>query len=317
MNLKKRFAYAGMAAALALSLTTPTFAANANNVVGNGVGAGAPMTGGKGGETIISIFETDVDPSNVSFEVPLYVTLAVVETGTNPKVVAPTSGYYIKNTGVVTDTETPASIGVTAMYIASLGEWEMSAAAPAANSGRKIQLTFTAKPNTLTGAETADITMPLIDLDKGKWGSVDVKANNSIFTKDDGAGGKYYRPIKPSFEKKGAATTAKDLHQELNITIAGAVDPNYSINKTTTAAGDAKAVPQFRVTYVVSALDANGKPIGNAYVGNDYGPAPDFAMLENGNVPVSRYYDKNNATGADGEKVNDPIKGSTGITTKP
>ena len=53
-----------------------------------------------------------------------------------------------------------------------------------------------------------------------------------------------------------------DRAVESSLLLAGKVDG-------TKITADVKATPQFKVTYTVSALDENGQPIGNTYVGDN------------------------------------------------
>lgn len=280
MKLKNRIKYAGMAAALALSLTMPTFAAA--GVTPNNPNPYDYKQSAKGSDTIISVYETEVHTGNLSVEVPLYLTLAVVKeaTATSPSLVTP-GNYYIKNTSQNGDKTGDASyaIGITGVHIDSMsGGWELAAYNPGqgghlgagTGNAKTMTLNFTATPweNKAGGgwdpaAATATFDFPAVAT--GQSFSIDTfdKGNNNLFSTGTANGAnKTYRPIPPS--------------EALAINIEGGVASGYSLQM----AGQA-AVPQFRVTYTVSALDDDNQPIGAPYAGQIYGPFPNNGLLVN------------------------------------
>ncbi len=69
-------------------------------------------------DTIISVFETKVDPGKVSYEVPLYVTLAVVADGGQTKVLCPSPEvYYIENTSPTRPDGRDTEVAVTRVTV--------------------------------------------------------------------------------------------------------------------------------------------------------------------------------------------------------
>lgn len=302
MKLKNRIKYAGMAAALALSLTTPTFAAA--GVTNKDPGPYDHTQSAKGGDTIVSIYETKIHTGNLSVEVPLYLTMAVVKADTDPHpTLVPPTNYYIKNTSTEADGTTAASypIGITGVHIDSVngGSWILQGYKKTRDDGTGQQIddpqrgagtgNATSKIMTLSfsgklwdktangwGATTAQFDFPalglgqsnsvstfLYDMD-GSGGDAD-NADANLFATPTGnpADDPVYNPI-PAGKK-------------LDIVIDGGVASAYE----PTQQGQ-PAVPQFRVTYTVSALDpATNKPIGAPYAGKIYGPYPDHGLLDN------------------------------------
>lgn len=277
MKLKNRIKYAGMAAALALSLTMPTFAAA--GVTENKTPPYDYKQSAKGSDTIISVYETEVHTGNLSVEVPLYLTLAVVkEAGSNPELVTP-GNYYIKNTskaGNGVDDATYA-IGITGVHIDSMsGGWELSTynagqagtLGAGTGTGKLMTLNFTATPwETKAGggwqAAAAASTFDFPAVATGQSFSIDTftKGTNLFSTGTANGGKNTYCPIPPS--------------EALAIDINGGVASGYTLQ----AAGLA-AVPQFRVTYTVSALDGDNRAIGAPYAGPIYGPFPNAGLLD-------------------------------------
>lgn len=85
--------------------------------------------------TTFGIMEAAQDPTNVQFEVPLYVTMAVVSGEAN---VRTPQGYNITNRAAAGG----YSIGVTSMSIESIGTWTTVATAAAVDSATKIFLSI-------------------------------------------------------------------------------------------------------------------------------------------------------------------------------
>lgn len=280
MNLKNRIKYAGMAAALALSLTTPTFAAGVTN------GTTPFDPNGKGGDTIISIYESKVDTGNLSVEVPLYLTLAVVSEdpdGTNAKLLAP-KNYHIANTSKKSDGTTQASypIAVTGVYIDRMGDWNLKTYnfngtdnGAGAGNGKDMTLRFSGKAWKFgAGAFTQETTatsfdFPEVDNTKPNVGIAIENYDESPFYDATGA---RYKGINPG--------------ESLDIEINGGVATGYQVQGN----GAGAAAPQFRVTYTVCALDpATGDAIGTPYAGNSFGPFPHDGLLEAGDKQNSNF----------------------------
>ena len=270
MKLKNRIKYAGMAAALALSLTMPTFAAA--GVTENKNPPYDYKQSAKGSDTIISVYETTVNTGNLSVEVPLYLTLAVVKEGGNdPELVTP-GNYYIKNTSKAGNGVDDAdyAIGITGVHIDSMsGGWELINYGSTPSGDNKIMtLNFTGTPWEKDGAggwqaAGAASTFGFPAVATGQSFSIDTftKGTNLFSTGTAHNGKNTYCPIPPS--------------EALAIDIDGEVPTAYTLK----AAGSA-AVPQFRVTYTVSALDDNNQAIGAPYAGPIYGPFPNAGLLD-------------------------------------
>lgn len=270
MKLKNRIKYAGMAAALALSLTTSTFAAA--GVTENNPAPYDRKNSAKGGDTIISVYETTVNTGNLSVEVPLYLTLAVVKEGGGDAKLVPPGNYYIKNTSKNGDKSADATyaIGVTGVHIDSMsGGWILlNYGSVPSGDVQQMTLNFTGTPWEDDGAggwqpagATSTFGFPAVG--QGKSYSVDTfRMGGNLFSTGTANGtNNTYNPIPPQ--------------EALAITIDGKVPAAYSLK----AAGQ-PAVPQFRVTYTVSALDDDNQPIGAPYAGKIYGPYPNAGLLD-------------------------------------
>lgn len=263
MNLKKRAMYAGMAAALALSLAMPSFATGVTEI-----DPGPYKAGGKGGDTIISVYETNVNTKNLSVEVPLYLTLAVVKEATgNPTVVAPDT-YGIKNTSKAGNGGTPTFyVGIAGVHIDSLsGGWVLEEYGAGDVTGgatdKKMALNFSGKMwKEDEGDFTGDaVTFPFPAVADGKSYSVNTKT---------------YKNGANLFYKNTYNAIGPDVF--MPITVEGKVNTSYTLQKAATDA----AVPQFRVTYTVCAVDADGNLVSALpYAGPNYGPFPDDGLLE-------------------------------------
>lgn len=218
MIYKKKLLSAVLAATTVMGLAVPAMAADptANEIEANA-------------DTTIAIFNTTVDPTNVSFEVPLYVTLAAVTN--KPDVVVP-DNYGITNTSDGGDV--PNGIGVTAMSFSKL-------------TGSTFNTTQDSTVASLTDIRLSigNVLMPVMNAPGTK--AVD-------FTKKDNTGGEvaFITSNKP---------TKIDAGKTLELPIKGLVQ--------NAARSDQNAVAQFKVTYVISALNAAGDPIGAIYAGND------------------------------------------------
>lgn len=290
MNLKKRFAYAGMAAALALSLTVPTFAAN--------------VPAGKGGNTIIGVIETNVNATNLSVEIPLYLTLAVVQPagGGAPTLAAPSKGtYYIKNTSDSGNSDaTEYDIGVTAVFVDTIqnGTWKLdtySATGTDKGAGttdkdgansKIMTLNFTGSMKDAAGTETAigannTFALPTLhDAGNSAW-------LNSTGSFTDAGGANLFATAQDTFRPIAAG-------ESMILDIDGGVNSSYTVN---VGANGTNAVAQFRVTYLVSALDKTShKAIGAPYAGDLWGAAPHGAQYATEADAGKSYFDPNNWT---------------------
>lgn len=183
------------------------------------------------GHTTFSIVESTLDPTNVSFTVPLFVTMAVVDGSTDVKV---PSNYEITNTskgsGTGVDAIPALDIAVTAMTFEKLA---------------------TSTYNTVaSGGGAKDIALSI--------GGLMMPALNSV------------------------GTVAVDVTSGANAFFNGtdkytqiAADESINLPLVATLGAapedldNAKAVPQFKVKYVVSAVDAATGNLLPVYAGDD------------------------------------------------
>lgn len=192
--------------------------------------------------TTIGIMEAAEKVGQASFEVPLYVTTAAIKG--QAELMCP-EGYDIKNTAKDPDAH---DIGVLSVTVQKIGTWDI-VATPAKNTDVKLVI--------------GDLVLPEVNNTK--------KSNTVTFLADDYAGGKnaFYDQ---DAGKLVAIKKGETLAQAGNQIAPG--DANYKgleITGTVQAVErtNKKATAQFKVTYVVSALDDNGVPIGNTYVGDN------------------------------------------------
>lgn len=143
-----------LAAALTLSLATTSLAAN---IPGTGGGVGPTDAEREANsDTTISIMQAKVDPSNVSFTVPLYVTMAVVDNDAAVKVPA---NYAIANT---TPSDLGAAehtnIGVTAMSFEKLTDSTFNTVADAASVSADTDIHLTIGGMDMPALSTATVS---------------------------------------------------------------------------------------------------------------------------------------------------------------
>lgn len=222
MTNKKKLLSAVLAVATVMGLAIPAMAADptATEIEANA-------------DTTIAIFDTEIDPTNVSFEVPLYVTMAAVTSKVD--VVVP-DNYGITNTSDVGDV--PYGIGVTAMSFTKLKDSTFNTTHTASGSIQSL---------TDIRLSIGNVLMPVMTTPGTKV--VD-------FTKKDDTLGDV------AFIDKGTSKPAKiEAGKTLELPLKGAVQSATRTNGDTVA--------QFKVSYVISALDNKGDPIGAIYAGND------------------------------------------------
>ena len=218
MTNKKKLLSAALAVTTVMGLAVPAMAADPTE---KEIEANS--------DTTIAIFETEIDPTNVSFEVPLYVTLAAVNNQTN--VVVP-DNYGITNTS--DGGEVTHGIGVTAMEFTKLeGSTFSTVQESSVTSQYNIRLSI------------GNVLMPAMS-------AAGTKAVDFSKKDDDGSEVAFITSTKPTKIEAG---------KTLDLPIKG------TVQSATRTSGD--AVAQFKVTYIVSALDAAGDPIGAPYAGND------------------------------------------------
>lgn len=200
------------------------------------------------GHTTFSLIEAKQDPSNISFSVPLYVTMAVTKNAADAAV---PSNYFIANTskfsGVTPAGETPFDIAVVRMRFTKLeGSTYSTVAGPEVSGEGNILF------------QIGRVTMPA--LSEAGTRDVALRTENSQFLEDSSPGG-----CAASNWKKIPAEPGGDALNPANVLALDllgkvAADPNLS---------DHAAAAQFRVQYTVSALDDKGEPLGRVYKGDD------------------------------------------------
>ena len=198
--------------------------------------------------TTIGIMEAAEKVGQASFEVPLYVTTAAISNET--KLMCP-EGYDIKNTSKGDDAHEIGVLSVTVEKISKeAGSWNI-----------------VANPTEMT-----DVKLVIGDLVLPEVNSTTMKSTVDIRTNTVGQNSIFYGKTKGKDTKVTAIPTGKTLSEAAGGPAVG--DANYKgLSITGTVASktrtNKKVAAQFRVTYVVSALDTAGEPIGNTYVGDD------------------------------------------------
>ena len=190
----------------------------------------------KGDEhTTIGIMESTTNVGQASFEVPLYVTTAAISNQT--ALVCP-EGYDITNTA---GTNGGRAIGVVRVSVEKLGTWNLVSATPSGQYDVKMTI--------------GDLTLPAVSAqNEVKTVNIATEGQNSVFY-DNGKSKLQAIPSGKSLSVAAGGTDGKGLH------ITGEVK---SVTRT-----NQKAAAQFRIRYVISALDDAGDPIGSTYVGDN------------------------------------------------
>ena len=193
--------------------------------------------------TTIGIMEAEKPVGQASFEVPLYVTTAAIKG--QAALMCP-EGYDIRNTAKDPDAH---DIGVISVKVERVGTWNTVSTTP--NDKYDVKLVI------------GDLVLPEVNAQK---------TTNTVDFINNYTGGKNAFYGQTTENKVTAIKKGETLAQAGNQIAPGSA--NYkglditgevqAVNRT-----NVKAAAQFRVTYVVSALDANGDPIGNTYVGDD------------------------------------------------
>lgn len=234
-----------LAAALALSLSATALAA----VPTPGAGGGNPPTDDEikaNSDTTVSIMQTTQKNPNISYTVPLYVTLAVVS---NDGVVKVPDNYKFTNTtppDTPGDTNTVPKIAVTNMSFEKLKD-----------TGFKTVATSDAVDTAPANADNIYLTiggesMPALSAK----GIASFVPKGSVFTENS----------KP-----------KGLQGTIDLPITGKVASMARTDQATAA--------QFRVKYTVSMLGGNGQALGSVYAGDDWTAAglPDWDTTKSTN----------------------------------
>lgn len=237
MKHRQRLIGITLASALVLSLATTALATggttSANNIIPGGGGGLKPSDEeiAANGNTTISIMQAKVDPHNVSFTVPLYVTLAVVEG--EPDVKVP-DNYGITNTSTAAEgtVDDNYNIGVTAMSFERLGDYKTVKAENVGNDPKNIYLNI------------GGMDMPALD-----------STSASQIAPVPMTGGVLGTPTAPT-----PITVGEFKKLEINGTVSTTHTPPRD---------EAAAAAQFKVRYTISLLDSHDKPMGWVYAGDD------------------------------------------------
>lgn len=228
----KRLKVTTLAAALALSMSAPSMA----GVPAPGSGGGVPALTDEiaaNSDTTVSILQSSVKNPNISYTVPLYVTMAVIANDSNVKT---PDNYIISNT---TEPETPGDpssrppIGVTNMSIEKLSS-----------------ATYSTVDNAAV-VEAGDATSIFLQI-----GGEDMPATAEA--------DKVY-----AVNLKGTTLTTMKESTRVPAPIASQKKLDITGKVKSMARTDTKAAAQFRIKYTVSLLDASGQALGAVYAGDD------------------------------------------------
>lgn len=275
MNKKRIFATAMLTTAAVMQLMTTALAAETSNSATNN----ASNNYNKSAHTTFGVYESDTaDVSGqVSFEVPLYVTMAA--TPTRDKMLVPSKGdYYIENTSKdIVDPSTGATkkvietnpIGVTNIEVQGRkSTWEVVA--------NKTDIADEIKDEHKMTFTLGDLKIPAIAKDSDA--SVTLYKNNSKtdVKKVDAADGTWQRlDSKNTFVSINTYTKAVDDVRNSLVKIGRGddklkIDMDSDIAKLATRTKKS-TTEVLKVKYTLAALDANGQPKTAAvYVGDDW-----------------------------------------------
>ena len=273
MKIRKVLATGVLTTAALIQAAMPAFAAKQTN--------GSPVDQ-PAAHTQFGIVESDKDVSGqVSFEVPLYVTMAAVSKKT--KMAVPSKdAYYIENTSksimkqddngnMVEEPTEP--IGVTSIEVKGLdGGWSI------VNAAGATWATETAKANDNTG-EAHKMTFTL---GKEKFGAMDATGEQTIYN-NDSTSAKYWadasRTTSTQFVEYSAdeivigANNKKGHHKLISIG-KGANKMKISMDADIANIkdrGEKATTGVFKVVYTLAALDEYGQPRNAAvYAGDNW-----------------------------------------------
>lgn len=196
------------------------------------------------GHTTLSIFEIRQNPGNVSFTVPLYVTMAVIEG--KAQVAMPEEAYTITN-----ESSAFSEAGVSAFDIAV--------------TQMKFEKVKGSIYNTVEGPDVSKkgeiifqiggLTMPALSRPASR--DVELRAEGSQFLTDSTAEG-----YKESGLKEIPPATPGNA---LKLDLKGKVSDQYPLE-------EAAAAEQFKVTYIISPV-VDGKTLQKVYAGDDFDKA--------------------------------------------
>ncbi len=252
--MKKTKIFGALAAAVVvLAAAQPVFAASVPGNGANTTTVGNPTAEeiASNGETTVGIMEARMDPSNISYEVPLYVTVAAVKGSDELK--AP-SNYKITNTSKEDGNKDAYDIAVTGMSFqrVAAATWDTVSAPANVNTGVEGNHTATKPVYLVIGgvampATKGATTEQVVDLK--------TKATNPTY-----AG--FAATIENAFYDATGKYTQIAPKASLNLPIYGQV-------KNEASRVDTQAAAQFKIKYTVAAVVKDGTILGNVYAGDN------------------------------------------------
>ena len=255
MRKNKVFATAAIAALAAAQMAMPAMAATTNNGKENlGDKNNAALTENlkNDGHTLFSVFETNKDVGGqVSFTVPLYVTMAAKDKATS--MIVP-DGYYIENNG-----EKP--IGITGMEVETFAKWKITKDTAPTKYDMTFSLNEKGKDEATSfkfpeQAQNTKVTL----FDRTNWknaGGTDGAGKDNILQGVEN----FFFSAQNDYQKPGF----KKIEGKMDLQMASTIKQDTRV--------DSKTVPAFKVTYTLSELDNDGQPKTSTYVGDDKGQA--------------------------------------------
>ena len=192
--------------------------------------------------TYFNIFETDaaVSTTQISFEVPLYVTMAAVN-GAGSMVVPSADKYFIRNTCRADAEGKKQALGICGIK-AEMGELWAIKSVP----GEKYDMSFT-----LGGYPFGDLAKKekRTFFDRTDWNKKLTETNAFFLNAEDNTAAGQIKP--------GLVPITDKLELPIQSAIAKVERKNT------------KTVPAFQVIYTLCAVDDQGQPMASVYVGND------------------------------------------------
>lgn len=177
------------------------------------------------GQTAVGVQVTGANVDVLSYEVPLYVTLAVVDNGGQTEVICPDAdAYYIENTSPTRPDGQETAVAVTEVTVSSVpgGTWDLVTGTP--DAAGEVALTI------------GDLALPAVEAGTGTSSTVEIaQSADSAFYADQ------------------AYVKLTGNNRQLSLPITG---------EAVGLGEESKPAAQFKLRYTVSLLDADGDPIG-------------------------------------------------------
>lgn len=230
----KKFKVGAVAMALVFAMSGSAFAAG-GSPAGGTPGSPSDAEYAKNADTVFSIFSSSQNAGNMSYTIPLYVTMGVSQ---GKAEVAVPKNYGIINNSKDATTEAPMNIGVTSIQFEKLpgSFYQTVTSVDGKTSAAAIQLSI------------GGVNMPARD--KEGFDTIKIDGTHSgVFWDTTGTKVKAIAPSTALFD----------------VPIVGKVVADVSPKRD-----EKKAAAQFRVKYSVSLLTKDGEPLGSVYAGSDY-----------------------------------------------